>query len=232
MVWPEAPGETGPTTQHLLCAPSRMSSACRRPWVSGIPPDLPLMEAWRTSSDVVPPRSSMVAFRCWPPWDTSPQWLGFSEAAIKIVQDIFSFSKIYVLLMCPFLQFHYSWVMLGEPTRTGNMWQCFFLNAFRWNNPQEITGKFPGYLSPSAGLKFADVPNGLAAISKVPAAGQGWNNWSISKSKPYIYIYTHHYIYNYIYIIYIIKYIIMYIYIHVCICPIIYIYIHCIYPII
>merc|ERR1712183_130427 len=35
----------------------------------------------------------------------------------------------------------------------------------------EITGKFPGYLSPSAGLKFADVPNGLAALSKVPAAG-------------------------------------------------------------
>ena len=36
-----------------------------------------------------------------------------------------------------------------------------------------ITGKFPGHLSPSAGLKFADVPNGLAAISKVPAAGWG-----------------------------------------------------------
>merc|ERR1711972_1081198 len=35
----------------------------------------------------------------------------------------------------------------------------------------EITGKLPGYLSPSAGLKFADIPNGLAAISKVPAAG-------------------------------------------------------------
>merc|ERR1719262_1789431 len=35
----------------------------------------------------------------------------------------------------------------------------------------EITGKFPGYLSPSAGLKFADIPNGLAAISKVPPAG-------------------------------------------------------------
>merc|ERR1712241_774625 len=32
----------------------------------------------------------------------------------------------------------------------------------------EITGKFPGYLSPSAGLQFADIPNGLAAISKVP----------------------------------------------------------------
>ena len=41
------------------------------------------------------------------------------------------------------------------------------------NQSKEITGKFPGYLSPSAGLKFADVPNGLAAISKVPAAGWG-----------------------------------------------------------
>ena len=37
----------------------------------------------------------------------------------------------------------------------------------------EITGKFPGFLSPSAGLKFADVPNGLAALSKVPQAGWG-----------------------------------------------------------
>merc|ERR1719414_736853 len=35
----------------------------------------------------------------------------------------------------------------------------------------EITGKWPGYLSPSAGLKFADIPNGLAAVSKVPALG-------------------------------------------------------------
>jgi len=35
----------------------------------------------------------------------------------------------------------------------------------------EITGKFPGYLSPAAGLKFEDIPNGLAAISKVPGAG-------------------------------------------------------------
>jgi hypothetical protein len=31
--------------------------------------------------------------------------------------------------------------------------------------------KFPGYLSPSEGIKFADVPNGLAAISKVPLLG-------------------------------------------------------------
>ena len=32
--------------------------------------------------------------------------------------------------------------------------------------------KWPGYLSPSMGLKFSDVPNGLAAITKVP--GNGW----------------------------------------------------------
>ena len=30
-----------------------------------------------------------------------------------------------------------------------------------------------GYSSPSAGWKFADVPKGLVAISKVPAAGWG-----------------------------------------------------------
>merc|ERR1740124_555304 len=35
----------------------------------------------------------------------------------------------------------------------------------------EFTGKWPGFLSPSGGLKFADIPNGLAAISKVPALG-------------------------------------------------------------
>merc|ERR550525_2056285 len=35
----------------------------------------------------------------------------------------------------------------------------------------ELTGKFPGYLSPSMGLKFGDIPNGFAAVSKVPALG-------------------------------------------------------------
>jgi len=35
--------------------------------------------------------------------------------------------------------------------------------------------KFPGYLAPSANLKFADVPNGLGAITKVPA--EGWLQW-------------------------------------------------------
>merc|ERR1719190_300530 len=35
----------------------------------------------------------------------------------------------------------------------------------------EVTGRFPGYLSPSLGLKFADIPTGLAAVSKVPALG-------------------------------------------------------------
>merc|ERR1711948_74211 len=36
----------------------------------------------------------------------------------------------------------------------------------------ELTGKFPGTLAPSIGLKFADVPNGLAALGKVPL--EGW----------------------------------------------------------
>merc|ERR1712176_589136 len=31
--------------------------------------------------------------------------------------------------------------------------------------------KLPGFLSPSQGVNFADIPNGLAAISKVPTAG-------------------------------------------------------------
>ncbi|CAJ1376895.1 unnamed protein product [Effrenium voratum] len=35
----------------------------------------------------------------------------------------------------------------------------------------EIAGKFPGYLDPTIKLKFEDIPNGLAAISKVPLAG-------------------------------------------------------------
>jgi len=35
----------------------------------------------------------------------------------------------------------------------------------------EITGKFPGFLSPSQGLKFDEIPNGIGAISKVPALG-------------------------------------------------------------
>merc|ERR1719361_1335102 len=35
----------------------------------------------------------------------------------------------------------------------------------------ELTGKFPGYLSPYYNLKFEDVPNGLGAISKVPFFG-------------------------------------------------------------
>ena len=35
----------------------------------------------------------------------------------------------------------------------------------------EVAGKFPGFLDPNAGLKFTDIPNGLAAISKVPSLG-------------------------------------------------------------
>ena len=37
----------------------------------------------------------------------------------------------------------------------------------------DIIGKLTGFLSPSAGLKFGDIPNGLAAISKGPAGGRG-----------------------------------------------------------
>mmetsp|Transcript_28221 Transcript_28221/g.58700 ORF Transcript_28221/g.58700 Transcript_28221/m.58700 type:complete len:704 (-) Transcript_28221:111-2222(-) len=36
----------------------------------------------------------------------------------------------------------------------------------------DIFGKFSGYLSPSLGLKFEDVPSGLGAITKVPL--EGW----------------------------------------------------------
>ena len=37
----------------------------------------------------------------------------------------------------------------------------------------EVAGKFTGFLSPSAGLKYADIPSGLAAISKVQGATEG-----------------------------------------------------------
>ena len=40
-------------------------------------------------------------------------------------------------------------------------------------NTRDITGKLPGCLSPSAGFKIADIPNGLTAISKVAAGGWG-----------------------------------------------------------
>merc|ERR1712060_910865 len=35
----------------------------------------------------------------------------------------------------------------------------------------EVAGKFPGYCSYTAKLQFADIPNGLAAVSKVPFLG-------------------------------------------------------------
>jgi len=38
--------------------------------------------------------------------------------------------------------------------------------------------KFPGFISPSCGVKFADIPTGLGAIAKTPAAGIGqWLLW-------------------------------------------------------
>jgi len=35
----------------------------------------------------------------------------------------------------------------------------------------DLVGKWPGYLSPSMGLKFADIPNGVGAIPAVPSLG-------------------------------------------------------------
>ena len=35
----------------------------------------------------------------------------------------------------------------------------------------EVAGRFPVFLSPSAGLRRADIPHGLRAPSKVPALG-------------------------------------------------------------
>eukprot|EP00959_Pyramimonas_sp_CCMP1952_P035242 738390-Pyramimonas_sp.AAC.1 len=36
----------------------------------------------------------------------------------------------------------------------------------------EITVQLPGHLSPSAGLAFADIPRGLGALPKEPAAAR------------------------------------------------------------
>ena len=82
------------------------------------------------------------------------------------------------------------------------------------NNPQEITGKFPGYLSPSAGLKFADVPNGLAAISKVPAAGERAKQLAPSEHQSHMY--------TYIYIFCLFIYLSIYLFIYLSIFPSIY----------
>ena len=85
MVWPEAPGETGPTTQHLLCAPSKMNSACRPPWVSGIPQVSRPTEAWRLQATSCYRDQAWSHFDVGHHGDTSPQWLGNAGAAFKIV---------------------------------------------------------------------------------------------------------------------------------------------------
>ena len=71
-------------------------------------------------------------------------------------------NQTYILVFC----LHASELWLSGLVLVHSLF-LFFCDGLR------ITGKLPGYLSPSAGLKFADVPNGLAAISKVPAAGWG-----------------------------------------------------------
>ena len=73
MDWLAVLGATGPTTLPLLCVPLRMNSVCRLQWVFGTQQGFPAMAALRTSSAVVPQKSSMAEFRCLQPWDTSPQ---------------------------------------------------------------------------------------------------------------------------------------------------------------
>ena len=112
---------------------------------------------------------------CWPPWVT----LLRSDSGVNTLRNV---SCIRVLLPI---------TMIGCGVKSHDVsffcamvvscikdHRLFFLSAYsvlccRFVDTVRITGKFPGYLSPSAGLKFADVPNGLAAISKVPAAGWG-----------------------------------------------------------
>ena len=109
MDWPgSAWGDWANYTASPLRGLWEMNSVCRLQWVFGTQQGFPAMAALRTSSAVVPQKSSMAEFRCLQPWDTSPQNL------------------------------------LGN-----SLASCLHLPA----------------------LKFADVPNGLAAISKVPAAG-------------------------------------------------------------
>ena len=192
MVWPEAPGETGPTTQHLLCAHSRMNSACRRPWVSGIPPDLPPTEAWRTSSDVGPPRSSMVAFRCWPPWDTSPQRLGFAETAFKSFKTI----SVKIIKACFFVNGHFC-----NSTVVGwTYWQC----VFSWMHPDEtiprrsLANSLATYLHPPVWSLPTCLMVWLPSQRSQPQ-DRVETTGSIWKSKPYIYI-SYIWIHIYIYI--------------------------------
>ena len=65
------------------------------------------------------------------------------------------------------------------------------------HSPHPMKILIPGYLSPSMGLKFSDVPNGLAAISKAD-----WSRRDFSETWPwsaqYFVIYE-----EYIYILYI-----------------------------
>ena len=56
--------------------------------------------------------------------------------------------------------------------RSGKHGHVSMLGTMGYINP-DIIRKLLGFLSPSAGLKFGDIPNGLAAISKVPAGGCG-----------------------------------------------------------
>eukprot|EP00972_Heterocapsa_arctica_P020939 3084799-Heterocapsa_arctica.AAC.1 len=59
----------------------------------------------------------------------------------------------------------------GTEPRHGRVATCA---AMGFGTPEYF--KLPGYLSPSVGLEFGDVPNGFAAIRKVPV---GWLHWVV-----------------------------------------------------
>lgn len=48
--------------------------------------------------------------------------------------------------------------------------------GFIW---QQGLGHFPGYISPSAGIKFSDIPDGVSAISAVPLLGWAQILWFV-----------------------------------------------------
>ena len=174
-----------------------MNWICRLLRDFGTPPGSQLTGASRTSSDVVKQNWSMDESPCWLPWVTSR--LSHSEKSIETlcmplcqtwvtrhlkrlqganakVQHDVQCTLRNALHGCDEVLFcnqqigksfaSVSLYDVNAPSMSLHCGQCCLI----W---LRITGKFPGYLSPSAGLKFADVPNGLAAISKVPAAGWG-----------------------------------------------------------
>ena len=74
--------------------------------------------------------------------------------------------KVYALLWFMMSYYVYEWVSVPQ----------FVLHLGRGYIVQEFF-RFPGYISPSSEIKFTDIPNGLAAATKVPAVG--WFQYTV-----------------------------------------------------